>query len=218
LARSNEHSDDPHTGLADNPTTTEPTDASNCSTSGEQVSLLEIAKVFALIGITGFGGGLAIIAMIQDYCVTRRKWLTLDEFSHGVALGQILSAFAVNTSLFVGYRLRGVSGALTAACAFLAPSVTGVIILSWLYFSYHHLPSMKSALNGVSAVVVAIIVSAAWTMGKSRMKSAETYLLAAAAAALTLFTKMPIVLVLLAAAVYGLIKMLLTKGGANEAA
>lgn len=215
MACSTEHIDTP---LGKSPEDLEATEATDSSAGSKQVSLWEIAGVFALIGITGFGGGLAIIAMIQDYCVTRRKWLTLDEFTHGVALGQILSAFAVNTSLFVGYRLRGVAGALTAACAFLAPSVTGVIILSWLYFTYHRLPSMQSALHGVSAVVVAIIVSAAWSMTKSRMKSAETYVLAAGAAALTLLTKIPILFVLLAAALYGLAKLRLAKEGANETA
>jgi len=188
------------------------------NTPRREVSLWEIARVFAVIGITGFGGGLAIIAMMQDICVERRKWLTLEEFTHGVALGQILSAFAVNTSLFVGYRLRGAAGALTAACAFLAPSVAGVIILSWLYFTYHHLPSMQSALHGVSAVVVAVVISAAWSMSRSRLKSFETPILAAAAAALMLFTKVPIPIVLLAAAFYGLLKLRLRRGGANETA
>lgn len=185
------------------------------NTSAKHVSLWEIAKVFLIIGATGFGGGLAIIALIQDYCVRRLKWLSLEEFTHGVAFGQILSAFAVNTSLFVGYRLRGVAGALVAACAFLAPSVIAVIILSWLYFTYHQLPSMKSALHGVSPVVVALVVSAAWSMSKGRMKSAESLLLAAGALAVVVFTKVPMFFVLLAAAAYGLIKIRLTRGSAD---
>lgn len=218
MARSIEREDPSRTTSVQIPEDLEVDHGQDDPSDSEQVSLWEIAKVFATIGITGFGGGLAIIAMIQDYCVTRRKWLTLDEFTHGVALGQILSAFAVNTSIFVGYRLRGVAGALTAACAFLAPSVTGVIILSWLYFTYHHLPSMKSALHGVSAVVVAIILSAAWSMIKTRLKSAETFVLAAGAAAVMLLTKTPIVFILLAAAIYGITKLLISKGGKNETA
>jgi len=185
----------------------------------KRVSLWEIARMFFIIGITGFGGGLAIIALIQDYCVNRKKWLSLEEFSHGVAFGQILSAFAVNCTLFVGYRLRGVKGALVAASAFLAPSVSIVIILSWLYFRYHRVPSLQSALHGVSPVVVALIVSAAWSMSKGRMKSAEPILLALAAAGLMMiFPKIPIILVLFAAVVYGLTKLQFTKGAVNEKA
>lgn len=209
MARNTEQGDASAEAIAGQPLTETPHD---------NVPLWEIAKVFATIGITGFGGGLAIIAMMQDYCVNRKKWLGLEEFTHGVALGQILSAFAVNTSLFVGYRLRGVAGALTAACAFLAPSVTGVIILSRLYFTYHNLPSMQSALHGVSAVVVAIVINAAWSMVKNRTKSVETYVLAAGAATYALVTDKPIVLALAAAALYGVAKLMMTKGGANEKA
>ncbi len=188
-------------------------------TSAQRVSLWQIARVFLIIGTTGFGGGLAIIALIQDYCVDRLKWLSLEEFTHGVAFGQILSAFAVNTTLFVGYRVRGVAGALVAACCFLAPSVTAVIILSWLYFNYHQLPSMQSALHGVSAVVVALVVSAAWSMGKGRMRSAEPIILAALAlATVVVFPKLPILFILLAAAAYGLLKIKFTKGSADEKA
>ena len=99
---------------------------------GNVVSLFEISKVFLTIGIIGFGGGMAIIALIQDYCVVRRRWLELDEFSHGIAFGQILGPFAVNSAIFVGYRLRGLKGAVIAAVSFLIPSVVLVIILSAL--------------------------------------------------------------------------------------
>lgn len=194
-----------------------PTTEDAACKSAERVSLWQIAKVFLIIGTTGFGGGLAIIALIQDYCVDRLRWLSLEEFTHGVAFGQILSAFAVNATLFVGYRVRGVAGALVAGCAFLAPSVVAVIILSHLYLSFQHLRWIQSALHGVSAVVVALVVSAAWSMGKDRIKSAESIVLAASALATVLLVpKMPMLFVLLAAAAYGLLKIKLAGGSSDE--
>jgi hypothetical protein len=65
-----------------------------------------------------------------------------EEFLHGVALGQILGPAAVNTAFFLGHRRFGMLGALACAGAFLAPSVALVILLSWLYFSFHALPSV----------------------------------------------------------------------------
>jgi chromate transporter len=83
-----------------------------------KVTLMEISKTFLTIGTIGFGGGLAIIALMQEYCVIRKKWLSIEEFSHGIALGQFLGPFATNASIFIGYRLRGFIGGLTALVFF----------------------------------------------------------------------------------------------------
>lgn len=177
------------------------------------VSLLDIAKVFLIIGTTGFGGGMAIIALIQDYCVVRRGWLELDEFSHGVAFGQILGPFAVNASIFVGYRLRGLKGALVAAVSFLTPSVVIVMALTALYLRYQRVPSLQSALSAIGPVVVALIVAAAYQMGRSRIKSMESVLLVLISIVLVALFKLPIIFVLLATAAYALLKVRFSEGG-----
>jgi chromate transporter len=185
--------------------------------SRHEVSLLEISKVFLTIGTIGFGGGIAIIALIQDYCVVRRRWLGLDEFSHGIAFGQILGPFAVNSAIFVGYRLKGLKGAVVAALSFLIPSIVLVIILSYLYTRFHHVPSLQAALKGIGPVVVALILTAAYQMGKSRVKKLEPVILMALAVALSLFLKLQIVVILLIAAAYSLLKIRLAKtGGKHE--
>lgn len=177
----------------------------------KQVSLMEIAKVFLIIGTVGFGGAGAIIALTQEYCVTQRKWLSFDEFSHGVALGQILGPFAVNTTLFVGYKTRGFKGAMVALLTFLAPSIVMVIILSALYMHFHKIPALQSALNGVSPVVVALILSVTYQMGKNKMKSFEFIFLMLLAIIFSSFLKIQVTLILLAALIYGIIKVFLLK-------
>lgn len=181
------------------------------------VPLWEIARAFLTIGTIGFGGGMAIIALIQDYCVVKRRWLELDEFSHGVAFGQILGPFAVNASIFVGYRLRGLKGAVVAAISFLIPSVTLVIILSEVYVRFHRVPSLKAALDGIGPVVVALILAAAYQMGRSRVRSLEPVLLMVAAIGLMVFLKLQIIAILLIAAAYGFAKTRFGKAGnSNE--
>lgn len=172
-----------------------------------EISLLEIAKVFLTIGTIGFGGGLAIIALIQDYCVEKRKWLSQEEYTHGVALGQFLGPFAVNAAIFVGYRTRGLKGAIISLISFLTPSITAVIVLSGLYNHYHKVPALQSALNGIGPCVIALIIYAAYQMGKNRMKSIEPILLTIITIFLSFYLKLQVITILFSAILYGYLKV-----------
>ena len=136
-------------------------------------TLWELIRVFFYIGCAGFGGGMAIVAMIEDICVHRRRWMSPEEFAHGVAFGQFLGAFAVNTATFVGYRMLGLVGGVAAVTAFLTPGVALVIALSALYLHYQSVPAMQAALHGIGPVVVAVLLSAAYRMGRSALQVAQ---------------------------------------------
>lgn len=135
------------------------------------MSPLAMTLRFLKLGAIGFGGGVAVIALMEQECVQRRHCVEAEEFLHGVGLGQILGPFAVNTAFFIGYRMYGLGGALLAQVAFLIPSVLLVIGLSWLYFSFKQIPSLQGALAGLGPVVIALILSAAWSMGPKSVKS-----------------------------------------------
>ncbi len=149
--------------------------------------LRELVWLFLRLGAIGFGGGMAVVALMEHDLVRKRKLLDLEEFLHGVALGQILGPFAVNASLFVGNRLFGFLGGLACATAFLAPSVLLVILLSWLYFSFHSIPALQTALHGLGPVVIALILSAAWSMGRKAVRSWPAALLLVLALGLCLW-------------------------------
>lgn len=182
----------------------------------KKISLLEIFKVFITIGTICFGGGLAIIAMIQEICVIQKKWLTLDEYSHGIALGQFMGPFAVNAAIFVGYSVRGFWGSIVALISFLAPSVSFVIILTNLYLQFNKIPSLQSALKGISPVVVALILHAAWQLSKGRIKNIEAYILIIISIILFAFIKMPVYLIIILGLIYGFIKASKSKESADE--
>lgn len=175
--------------------------------TNKKISLIEIAKVFLTIGTIGFGGGLAIISLMQEYCVNQRKWLEVDEFLHGIALGQFLGPYAVNAAIFIGYRVGGVFGAMVALISFLSPSVIFVIILSALYVRFNTIPSLQSALLGIGPIVLALIFSAAVQMGKYKIKSVESAFLMIMAIFLSIFLKFQVVEILLIALIYGVIKI-----------
>jgi chromate transporter len=147
------------------------TDVAKPDVETEPISLPALTLEFLKIGAAGFGGGMAIIALMERELVKKRRVIGADEFAHGVALGQILGPFAFNTALFTGYRLYGALGGLLTAHAFMVPSLVLVLLLSWLYFSYHALPALQGAVAGLGPVVIALIFSAGWSMGKRAFRS-----------------------------------------------
>jgi len=171
---------------------------------GARLSLPGLILRFLVIGTIGFGGGMANIALMERELVRQRKLLSSEEFLHGVGFGQLLGPFATNTAFFVGCRLFGSLGGLLCAGAFMAPSVLIVIVLSWLYFAYHSIPSLQAAVGGVGPVVIALILAAAWSLGRKALRRWPAAVVALLALALSLL-KVNAVTVLAASGLLGLV-------------
>ncbi len=172
--------------------------------SAQRVSLAEIFKTFFMIGLTGFGGGMAIVALVERVCVREKQWITAEEFLHGLAFGQILGPFSLNVCTFTGHHLRGIRGGILAAAGFIMPSFLLVSLLSWLYFTYNKLPQLQAALKGTNPVVIALIVVVAIDMGKKQIKNANGVVMALAAFGAAVFLKLNAAWILLAAAGWSL--------------
>lgn len=183
-----------------------------------KVSIREIVQTFLLIGTIGFGGGMAVIAIIQQACVDKKRWVLQDEFAHGVAFGQILGSFAVNVATFVGFRLRGIKGAVAAALAFVTPSIVMVIILSTLYFRYNHVPAIKSALDGISPVIVALILQAGYQLAKGKPLSMEPVCIGIISFCLFYFLHLQIILILGLVVLYSYIQIRINARGEHAEA
>lgn len=163
-----------------------------------RVSIWEIFKTFLIIGTTGFGGGMAVVSLTERYCVRDKKWITIDEFLHGLAFSQILGPFSLNICTFVGFYLRGVVGGIMAAVAFILPSFCLITLLTWLYFRFHQLPQLESALKGTNPMVIAIILVAVVGMAKSSVRGVNGWIVALIAFAGAAFFNIssPMILVL----------------------
>lgn len=170
----------------------------------KQVSIWEIFRTFFYVGATGFGGGMAIVSLTERVCVHEKRWLGLDEFMHGLAFGQILGPFSLNTTVFIGYYLRGVVGGVTAGVGFIAPSFCLISLLSWLYFKFHELPQLQSALKGTNPVVIALILVAAIGMTRSKVKEPNDWLLAVLSFAAAAFFNMNALAILVLAGLWSL--------------
>jgi chromate transporter len=156
-------------------------ETSQVAESIETVSMVGLLAIFLKIGSIGFGGGIATIALMEEDFVRRCRLIPLHEFVHGVGLGQLLGGFAVNVAVFIGYRLFGIMGALLSATAFIAPSFLLTLFLSNLYFRYHAIPALQGVMAGLSPVVMALILNAAWSIGRRVLYSWPTVLIALAA-------------------------------------
>ena len=172
--------------------------------SNESISLGGLAALFFKIGCIGFGGGMAVIALMECEVVKKRALLTAEEFLHGVGLGQILGSFAVNASFFVGYRLLGTLGGIVSAAAFLLPSVVMVTAISHLYFRYHTIPELQGVVAGLGPVVIALILAAGWSLGRNVLRCPAAIGIAVAALAAGVW-RVNAAWVILAAGIVGLL-------------
>ncbi len=124
---------------------------------------------------------MAVIALMEREFVQKRRLLSGEEFLHGVGLGQILGSFAANAAFFIGYRLFGVAGGMLSTGVFMMPSLALVIALSHFYFRYHSIPALQAAVVGLGPVVIALILAAAWSLGRQVLRTPVALGIAAAA-------------------------------------
>jgi len=129
--------------------------------------LLAVARVSATLGVIGFGGPAAHVAMLRVEVVERRRWLTDAEFLElFAATGALPGPGSTQMVIAVGRRRAGWAGLAVAGTCFIAPSTATVLVLAWLYVRYGHLPAVGGLLYGVKPVVVAVIVVSLWGLGR----------------------------------------------------
>lgn len=160
---------------------------------------------FLYIGLTGFGGGLAVIAQIRMMAVRKRRWFTEHEFAEAFALAQSLPGTnAGNAVTYIGWRLRGLGGAVVAMCGFILPSMLMMILLAIGYRHLRQLPDMDRLFHGLNSAVVALIIVTAWRMGQNTLtKPWQWYVSVFSCLAVVLFSA-TIIEVVLAAGLIGI--------------
>lgn len=153
--------------------------------NAERISLWTLFTLFLRIGSTAFGGFMALIAVVENHVVERRKLLGHEEMLDGVSLATVLPGpVAVNTVAYVGHRLRGYPGALVCTAGVILPSFLLILALSAAYFSWGQLPVVSKLFMGFIPAVTAIILVAAWNMGRKAIQGVSDGLISLVAAAL----------------------------------
>jgi chromate transporter len=169
---------------------------------GHGPTLRHIFMVFLKMGAFAFGGVYSMLSFFQREIVDRHKWLTQEEFTEGVAIGQMTPGPPIiNTGIFVGYRLKGPKGALAATLGQILPGFVLVIALGYLYMKYKETPMLGPVLRGIGAAVVGLLLSVIYKMSTQVIKGRAPLLFAVAAFSLMHFLGVnPIALIALSGA------------------
>jgi len=166
--------------------------------------LSDIALFFFGVGAFSFGGGLSMLAFMQDQVVNQLQWLTAREFLDGLALGQLTPGPILMLAAFVGYKLAGPAGALVAAASIFLPSFLLMLsILPW-FARIKRWQWMRAALKGITPAVIGLLVVALGGMLPAAVTDVFTGLAVAATVAVMLFGKVGPLPPMLAGAAAGL--------------
>ena len=131
--------------------------------------LLKIFFVFLKIGLFTVGGGYAMIPFVQKEAVEVNGWITQKEFAEIVALDTVTPGpIAVNLATFVGYKVSGVIGAITATLGVILPSLIIVTLIAIFFSSFKNSPIVQSILKGLKPAVVALIAVAVISLIKQK--------------------------------------------------
>ena len=168
--------------------------------------LFEIFLIFFKMSPITFGGGFAMIPIMEDEMVNKKKWLSKENLVDIFAVSQSLpGAIAVNSATFVGYQIGGIPGGLSALLGIVLPTFGIIILLAALLGSFQHNIHLQAALEGIRPVVVALIASAAYKMGKvSIVDKTCVAICTVCILALLAFKSLNLVLVIFSGAILGI--------------
>lgn len=168
--------------------------------------IIEMFIAFFKIGAFTFGGGYAMIPLIEEEVVNNKKWLEKEEFMDVLVVSQSLpGALAVNCSIFLGYKIGGLIGAIMALLAVILPSFIIIIIIAAFFMQFRNNYYVNAAFKGITAAVPMLVLVGAISLSKGLEKSTRTIVtIIVALIALTLFDINPII-VIIVSAIYGVI-------------
>ena len=128
----------------------------------------ESFKTFFHIGIFTLGGGYAMIPLIEEEVVNKKQWVSKDEFLDLIAIAQSCpGVFAINISIFIGYKLRKTRGALATAFGTALPSFLIILLIAMFFHRFQDNPVVASIFRGIRPAVVALIAVPTFNLAKS---------------------------------------------------
>ena len=163
---------------------------------------------FARVGLFTFGGGLAMMPMLQKELIEKRHWLTEEDLIDYYAVGQSTPGIiAVNVATFVGYRQLGVLGAIVATLGIISPSILIITLLAGGINSISEYPKVQAALKGINVAVAALLTSVIFKFAKKTIKTVWNALFMLAAFVCIFWFKVPSFILIVIAIAAGCINV-----------
>jgi chromate transporter len=177
---------------------------SDVSRAIETPSFREALAVWARIGVLSFGGPAGQIALMHRMLVDERSWISEERFLHALNFCMLLPGpEAMQLATYVGWRLHGTLGGLTAGLLFFLPGALVVLALSIAYAFYGQVPFVEAAFVGIKAAVLVIVIEALLRVAKRALRGPAHWLIAGAAFVAIFFFDVPFPLVIAGAALFG---------------
>lgn len=133
---------------------------------------LDLFLTFAKVGVCTFGGGYAMLPILQREVVEKKGWATDEELTDYFAVGQCTPGIiAVNTATFIGTKHRGIPGGVLSTLGLVFPSLVIITAIAAFLSNFAQFPMVQHALAGINAAVVALIASSVLKLGKSTLKN-----------------------------------------------
>lgn len=146
--------------------------------SSRTKTLVELFFVFFKIGAVTFGGGLAMLPIIEKELVIKRNWVTKDTLLDYFAIGQATPGIiAVNVATFLGYSRAGILGAIVATLGVVTPSIIIISIIAKFLSGFSENITVKKALSGINVVVAALLTKVLWGFRKKIFSSILSFVL-----------------------------------------
>ena len=179
---------------------------------GKAKRLWALFTTFFRIGAFTFGGGYAMIPLIQKEAVEKHGWVTDDDILEIIAIAESTPGpIAINSATFVGYRTCGFLGAACATLGVVLPSFVIILAISYILQEFQELKVVQYAFNGIRAGVLALLFKALWTMYKKSPKGWAAYVVMGGAFLLTAFLKVNVLFVIILCGVFGLVTALMAE-------
>ena len=175
--------------------------------------IFELFTTFLKIGAFTFGGGYAMIPLIQREAVEKKKWISDDDILEVIAIAESTPGpIAINSATFVGYKTAGFWGAFFATFGVVLPSFVIISALSFAISEFQDIKPVQYAFMGIRAGVLALIVKAVYTMYKKCKKDAPAYIIMAGAFVSVALFNIKVLPVIIGCAILGLIFSFIFKG------
>lgn len=166
--------------------------------------LLELFLTFAKVGATTFGGGYAMLPILQREVVEKRQWATEDELMDYYAIGQCTPGIiAVNTATFIGYKYMGILGGVIATLGVVFPSIVIITLIAMFLTNFAEITVVQHALAGVRICVVALILDSVVKLGKKSLIDNKCIIIFLVVLGLSMLTPVSPVIIIVLAGVAG---------------
>lgn len=188
------------------------TDSIDTNTSNKKPAWYTMFFSFFYIGLVTIGGGLAMLPIMEEEFVNKRKFLSKEEIIDVFALAQsIPGVIAINTSLLTGFKVAGIFGGIMAGIGVMTPSFIIILIIAPIFEKFQNTIYVNKAFLGIKGAIAGLILLSAFGMGKQVIKNKFTAFLFILSFAAVVFWHLNVIYALLAAAFIGWVHYIINK-------